>query len=109
MEWVITKVRAYARVPFGNNGYPYAIDFEQGDVLGEVLIQVQCPFGARNMSASKRHDMLLDIRSNIRRAEGFIAVQRDMGPIGIKRNIFGTVRFYGQGFPEIGEDTTDTN
>jgi hypothetical protein len=108
MEWMVTKIRSYARVPFGGNGYPYAIDFEQGDAPGEVLIQVQCPFGARNMNEGARRDMLLDIRTNILRAESFIAVQRDMGPVGIKRHLFGTVRFYGKGFPEIGEDTIDS-
>lgn len=89
MEWLVTKLQANARVPWGLEGNSYSIDYKQGQIEGEIIAEV---FYVATGDAAKDDALYRSVLRNITRAKNLLSAEYRPSDYGVRSKLHVTIR-----------------
>jgi hypothetical protein len=107
-EWMLVKLQANGRIPWGARGYPYDLNFRSGEIPGEFVIEVGYDMPRRDvdlMVAEIKHDIGVAC-SLVREAVPYENVDSRSGEHGYYHRmiVFPTVKLEGRGLEDLNDE-----
>lgn len=85
MEWIVTKLQANARVPWGVMGQSYSIEYKQGVKEGEIEAQVKYR-AADNIETNA--ELYSAIYGHLAAANNLLSAEYFPGDLGVRRKLY---------------------